>query len=85
MSKRNYSRGAGSSLVPNSTRLAESERQEAMLSRVGKGKYYAGLSQRRSNQWKPVQPRMSAEEKEAQIASCRRKRLIAEIARKVQR
>ena len=79
MSKSNYSRSAGSSLVPRTSALNESERQEALIRRVGKGKYYASKSH---HIWKEVHPRMTESEKVEQCESLRRKarvRLIKEL------
>ena len=86
MSRSNYNRGAGSSFCPKTTRLSESERQERIMSRVDKGKHYAGLglAARTASQWKPIQPRMTEEEREAQKASLRRKAMIAAAVEKVQ-
>ena len=80
MSKVNYKRSAGSSLIPRYTRLSESERQERMLSRANKGAHYSGLGiAARSGTWKPIQPRLTEEQKVEQRAHLARKRLIKEI------
>jgi hypothetical protein len=86
LSNRNYKRSAGSSFCPRTSGLSESERQEVIMSRVDKGKHYAGLglAARTATQWKEVQPRMTEEEREAQKASLRRKAVIAAAVEKVQ-
>jgi hypothetical protein len=79
MSKPNYGRSAGSSLVPRSSALSESERQETLIKRIGKGAYYANKAHR-GGVWAEQLPRMSPEEIEKQKAHSRRADLIAEIA-----
>ncbi len=79
MSKVNYKRSAGSSFVPRSSRLSESERQEMLLTRNGKGKYYAALGATHTGVWKQITPRMTEVQKVKQRTHLARKRLIKEI------
>jgi hypothetical protein len=41
MSKRNYNRVQSSSFAPRFSGQSESDRQESIMTRMGKGKYYA--------------------------------------------
>ena len=81
MSRKNYKRTQSSSFVPNFTKQSETEREEDIMRRMGKAKYYALKGRIRRAELGDVNPESGLTREQLAAAYAHKRKVKAKIER----